>query len=272
MRITNTIALWILAIMVLMTVSTMQDLYSQIQYREIEVTNGGTITGQVSIKDDAPQIEMLEVNKDVQHCGSSTPSPRLSVGKNNGLKNAVVYLKDVEKGKRLNRDESVVLDQKDCQFTPHVVLLPFGGKLEIVNSDDILHNVRAYHTKDGRTIFNIAQPIKGQRTSIRPAAFERPGIYHTVCDAAHPWMSAFIVVKEHPYYPVTAEDGSFTIENIPPSEYTLKIWHGGVNIDDTVVSSGEVVQYRYEDPYTFSKEVEVKTEEETSVKVRLALR
>ena len=233
--------------------------------------NSGTISGRVSLGGAAPPVPQLTVHKDVQCCGSTIPSPRLSLGKDNGLKNAVVYLEKVTGGKRLDISTQVLLDQRECHFEPHVVIVPYGAQLVIRNSDEVLHNVRAYHIEDGRTVFNIAQPIKGQQTSIRPALFDRPGIYHATCDAGHPWMSAFIVVAEHPYYVITDDNGEFTLEDIPPGKYRLKVWHGGVHIKDTRKSGNEVLQYIYEDPYIASREVTVTGKENTEVHIRLQM-
>ena len=234
--------------------------------------NNGTITGRVSLEGAVPSVPQLTVHKDVQCCGSTTPSPRLSVGKDNGLKNAVVYLEKVAGGKRIDLAEPVLLDQKECHFEPHVVIVPLGGQLVIRNSDEVLHNVRAYNIEDGRTVFNIAQPIKGQQTSIRPALFDRPGIYHATCDAGHPWMSAFIVVAEHPYYAITDDNGRFILEDVPPGTYRLKVWHGGVHIKKTRTSGNEVIQYIYEEPYVIKEEIDIQSGSVSPVEVMLQLR
>jgi len=234
--------------------------------------NNGTITGHVSLEGTEPAVPLLPVHKDVHCCGTTTPSPRLSVGEDNGLKNAVVYLEQVTGGKRYNTTEPVLLDQKECHFEPHVVVVPFGGQLVIRNSDEVLHNVRAYNIKDGKTVFNIAQPIKGQQTSIRPTLFDKPGIYHATCDAGHPWMSAFIVVAEHPYYTVTSDDGSFTLEDVPPGTYQLTVWHSGVHVKEKRTSGSEIVQYVYEDPYMINRTVEVQQGSVAAVDVTFTLR
>ena len=41
----------------------------------------------------------------------------------------------------------------------------------------------------------------------------------------HAEMSAYVVVFDNPYFAVTAKDGSFKIENVPPGTYKLKTWH-----------------------------------------------
>ena len=62
------------------------------------------------------------------------------------------------------------------------------------------------------------------------------------CDA-HSWMSAWIVVAEHPYYAVTDADGAFTLPNVPSGTYTIEYWHGtfGMRAAAVTVTAGETV-------------------------------
>ncbi|MEO6436146.1 MAG: carboxypeptidase-like regulatory domain-containing protein, partial [Tepidisphaeraceae bacterium] len=48
--------------------------------------------------------------------------------------------------------------------------------------------------------------------------------FRVKCDV-HPWMSAYIVALEHPFFGTSGEDGSFSIANLPPGDYTLTAWH-----------------------------------------------
>ena len=54
--------------------------------------------------------------------------------------------------------------------------------------------------------------------------FNHPEIIKVTCDA-HAWMSGWLVIIEHPYYEVTDAKGNFQLENIPPGEYQLQVWH-----------------------------------------------
>jgi hypothetical protein len=53
---------------------------------------------------------------------------------------------------------------------------------------------------------------------------EEPGIKKLTCDV-HPWMRAFIVVTDHPFFAVSDARGRFAIRGIPPGTYTLEAWH-----------------------------------------------
>lgn len=67
--------------------------------------------------------------------------------------------------------------------------------------------------------FNRTQP----RARTIAVTFPRPEIVRIDCDL-HPWMRAWVVVAEHPFYAVTNERGEFVLENLPPGRYTLHVW------------------------------------------------
>ena len=91
-----------------------------------------------------------------------------------------------------------------------------GSDLEIVNNDPILHNVHARQAiADGlQTVFNIAQPMRGQRTKI-DAPLDKPGIVALTCEAGHPWMTAYILVANHPFVATSGDNGEFVIDDVP---------------------------------------------------------
>jgi plastocyanin len=242
-------------------------------YTTIRVDQGGMITGSVTLDGTYTSGHSLNIEKDAEHCGYSLPSPRLVVGETGGVKNAIVFLEDITRGKALDRSTIHVLDQKGCEFDPHVMLLPLGAKLEIVNNDAILHNVHTQSiTGNYRTVFNIAQPVQGQRTIIRETVFTQPELIKVICDAGHPWMSAYIMVADHPYYTVTDENGYFELSDIPAGTYTLKMWHEGVHITQTIVQRGTVTKYEYEDPYWQTATVTIRPEEKVTKNFKLSIR
>ncbi|HZY10567.1 MAG TPA: hypothetical protein VFF29_05375, partial [Bacteroidota bacterium] len=192
-------------------------IFAQSTVQRTKVLDAGTITGSVRLKDNPTAYEPMEITKDSKYCGKSKPSPRLIVGKNNGIQNAIVYLQDFTALEKINENFKVTLDQKKCEYVPHIMIVPHGAQLDIVNSDPILHNVHAYETQDApKSLFNIAQPIKGQRTAIKRSLLEKPGIIEATCDAGHPWMSAYIMVASHSYYTITDKNGEYKLENVPP--------------------------------------------------------
>jgi hypothetical protein len=115
----------------------------------------------------------------------------------------------------------VVLDQQACMYRPRVVGLLAGQKLVARNSDGTFHNVHG--TLNGKLLWNKPQAAQAPELSLDPGA--RPGdVVEVVCDV-HPWMRAYAVVHDHPYFAVTGDDGAFEIRGLPPGTYTLEAWH-----------------------------------------------
>ncbi len=242
-------------------------------YRAVDVKYGGTITGVVRISGPAPKPVLFATGKDPDWCGTSKVSPRLALGARGGVANTVVSLEGITRGKPFAQNRKYVLDQRSCEYVPHILLLPLGAELDIVNSDAVLHNVHSYAPgSDPRTIFNIAQPIKGVRFSVKAGSFSESGAYHATCDAGHPWMSAYVVVAEHPYYAVTDAHGRFELTDVPPGKYTVKMWHEGVAVTKTETQKGKVTTYYYEAPYEERQEVVVTAGSVATVAFTLSLR
>jgi len=189
------------------------------EYREMDVHDGGAVTGKVRVQGEIPHLPPLPVYKSHEVCGATVPDERLIVAPGGELANAVVHLKDVKAGKAIVRDQTVELDNHKCAFVPHVLSASLGQTLVIHNSDPILHDAHA--RLGARTLFNRAI-IHGKtvREPLRDA-----GLIHINCNVRHSWMQAWVYVADNPYHAVTDRGGRFRIDGIPPGEYTLTIWH-----------------------------------------------
>ena len=148
-------------------------------YEATTVSDGGTIVGEVTYAGDPPPPEKLPVSKDTNVCGAEPKvSPVLTIGANKGIKDVLVSLPGITKGKALEKPaQPPVLDQKTCEYHPYAQIIPVGSTLKIVNSDDVLHNVK---TKGGsKTTFNMAQPKFKRELSME---FKNPEIASPVSE------------------------------------------------------------------------------------------
>lgn len=166
-----------------------------------------------------PTPTVVDNSTDPRVCGQKHTLDDMVVASGaRGIENVIVALTDVPPGKipTLAAD-TLVLDNRQCRFSPHVSVLTAGSAIEATNSDPILHTTHLY----GPLEANIALPLKDQRVVRR---VDTPGLVIVKCDV-HGWMQAFVRVDAHPFHAVTGSSGSFSIPGIPPGEYTLEAWH-----------------------------------------------
>lgn len=210
-------------------------------YEVVPVADGGTIRGKVLYGGEVPTRKIVPT-KDRETCGEIREEPLVLVGPDKGVKDAVVYLKDVQRGKAPGKTaRPPQIDNVKCRFEPHVQAVPVGS-IVIVNSDPVMHNTHGFLGK--QTVFNQALPTKGQRIE-KP--IKRPGMMRVECDA-HGWMLAWIYAAEHPYYAVSNKDGTFSIPDVPPGSYTLVAWqeYAGETEVPITVKAKEAVQQTIE--------------------------
>jgi plastocyanin len=189
-------------------------------YVEAPVPDGGLVVGHVRFGGEPVAGEPVHVRKNVEICGDTKPFQALILAANKGVKNTVVYLEGVERGKKAAEFE---LDNAKCLFVPHVSAVMAGGKVRVKNSDTVLHNTHGFHDKV--TVFNVALPAKDQIVDITQR-IKKPGVIDVQCDA-HTHMRAWIVVRDSPYFAVTDDSGRFRITEVPPGRYKLTAWHEG---------------------------------------------
>jgi len=192
--------------------------------KPVDTATAGTVTGMIKL-DGTPQkprnINMAaEPNCAKEH---STPAQTEDVVPGDGgtLQNVVVYLKgDFSQYSFPPATTPTSIDQKGCQYHPHVLALMTGAPLQVVNSDQTTHNIHPV-PKDNRE-WNESQPPGA--TPINQS-FARPEVAIPVKCNVHPWMKAYIAVFNNPYYQVTGKDGSFSLKNVPPGTYSVTAWH-----------------------------------------------
>jgi len=194
-------------------------------YKVIEVSNGGSISGKVNFtgKDKAAQI--YKVAKDTDTCGTANREIDYVDVKDGALRNVVVYLDKVKTGKKFDKITAKV-DQKGCAFLPFMSVMTNDSMFEATNSDPVLHNIHTYEImgRAKKTVMNVSQPKQGAVTK-KKVKLKRGAGMKIECDA-HDFMHGFVFVAKNPYYAIVAEDGTYTINDIPAGKYKVKAWHG----------------------------------------------
>jgi plastocyanin len=156
------------------------------------------------------------------------------VGDEGKLANAFVYIKSGLSGSFPVASEAHVLNQVGCMYTPHVSGVQVGQPLTIKNSDPTLHNVHALPTINAE--FNKGQPFQDMEFE---HTFDKAEVMvRFKCDV-HPWMSSYMGVLDHPFFAVSAVDGSYSIDGVPAGTYTVEVWHETLGTLEMEVTVGE---------------------------------
>jgi len=206
------------ALIVIFTLVWFGSSSSSSAYQGGSVNNGGTIEGVVKFKGVAPQPKKIQISKDKDVCGKTAKTDESLIVNNGDIENAVVYITDIEKGIPLTPRE-VKLDQKDCDYHPHVLAFPAGSTLEVINPDGILHNIHSYSKINSP--FNFAQPKFKKTLSVK---VEKPEVINVKCDV-HDWMNGWLFSAANPYYSVTDTHGNYKLTDVPAGTYSVTVWH-----------------------------------------------
>jgi hypothetical protein len=227
-------------------------------YVEAPVPDGGRILGVARYTGEPVRAVPIPVRRNTDVCGEHKPSEALVVGPGGGVKNTVVYLEGVERGRPPGE---LLLDNAKCLFVPHVSAAMVGARVRIRNTDPVMHNTHGF--QDRATVFNIAQPLKDQAIDITQR-IRKVGVIDVQCDA-HTHMRAWIVVRDNPYFAVTDESGRFRITEVPPGRYRLTAWHEGW----VVTGKDKDGRPLYDAPRVVTREVTVPAHGEVAVDFEL---
>ncbi|HUF47287.1 MAG TPA: carboxypeptidase regulatory-like domain-containing protein [Vicinamibacterales bacterium] len=189
----------------------------------VDTATAGTLTGRMTFIGTPPVPQTLRMAGDPAcSTGTGSPSDAVLIDANGGIQNVFVHVKDGLDSKYSfpTPTDTVVLDQVGCRYVPRVLGLRVGQPLDVVNSDDTFHNVHGMPSANVE--FNEGQPVQGMRTT---RTFPIPEVMVRFKCNVHSWMAAYVGVVAHPYFAVSASDGSFTVAGLPPGTYTIEAWH-----------------------------------------------
>ncbi|MCE2393182.1 hypothetical protein J4G02_01050 [Candidatus Poribacteria bacterium] len=220
------------------------------------LTYAGTITGTVMYDGEAPARPAMQATKD-QHCVDSLKngkSEALVVSKGKGIKNVVVYLR-ARGAKPTIPTKNPVMDQVNCMYYPHVLVVTAGTTIDVTSSDPVAHNVHSHATKNEAPNWQIPGPGKKL-----PLKLEKREAIKFTCDI-HNWMTGYIFVTDNDYYAVTgykdkdgkwissdayegsSDTGAYMIKDVPAGKYRAIAWHeelGETKAQVVEVADGDV--------------------------------
>ena len=203
----------------------------------VDPATAGAISGTVKLDGDAPKGKRINMAAEPA-CASIHATPAMTeevvTGDAGALQNVVVYVKEGLGNRTFATNSApVVIDQKGCLYTPHVVALQVGQPLNVTNDDKTTHNI--HPTPANNKEWNESQAPGSAKLE---KTFAREEIAIPVKCNVHPWMKSYIAVFKHPYFSVSGKSGGFEIKNLPPGEYTLEAWHEKLGTSTQKVTIG----------------------------------
>jgi len=211
---------------------------------------GGTISGKVTFAGKSEQKEFLfskfpnpgfcpkNPDKSLAN-GDKRLLKSIEVGKDGGLKNAVVAIVDLEDKAFVDGYAGTEVVAAFCDFQPFSGIVVNNKSFKVENTDadpddpksvaGVLHNPHSFVVKgaSSATGFNIGLAKKGDKLD-KPVVFrggaEKEGYFRLQCDQ-HEFMQSFFLPVTNPYYAVAKEDGSFEIKNVPAGKHKVVAWH-----------------------------------------------
>jgi hypothetical protein len=218
-------------------------------YEEIAVSSGGGISGKVTITGGKPITKgfNLITFPDPVYCGRISTGTgwrvldEFAIAPDGGLKDVVVFLAEVQRGKSFAFAPPTI-EARDCRFLPFMTIVKDRSDVVVMNMDPVMHDIQAYETSHlgPRVLFNTPLPMNPHhRREVSADSHEHLAgepvtqlihmtkgrrIFVLQC-GFHAYMESWGMAIDNPYYAVTAKDGTFSIPDVPPGEYTLVAWH-----------------------------------------------
>jgi len=183
------------------------------------VATTASIMGKISFEGEVPKPGKIITSAD-PNCKKElfTEDTKVSDG---GLENVIIYVSggDVAGKSYPVPSTPVEIDQMDCHYIPHALVIQVGQKLAVKNGDMTLHNI---HTLgEANTTWNVGQAQQGM---VNDHVFDKPEVLLPVKCDVHGWMRAFIAVLNNPFGTVSTQGGKYELK-LPAGKFEITAIH-----------------------------------------------
>ena len=219
-------------------------------YESMTVTNGAAIRGKVTFTGTVPAPKTFEMRRyyDREYCAALSDGKghrllkEVNVGQDGGLKDVVVVIEGIEKGKPFAFTDAEV-EASLCQFMPFVTVVSDKRRVTVFNRDPVSHDIQGYAYDQSGVDIVLHRPalhVSGTTDTVQLVKGRR--VFTMQC-GMHPYMQNWGYAIDNPYYAVTDPSGSFTIGDLPAGTYRIKAWHPtlGSHEQDITVKPGDTV-------------------------------
>ncbi len=209
-------------------------LFDQIKssYTVVSVDDGGTLKGRVTLSGQVPRVRSFHLihSPNIEFCSriSDGRGHRLlfdfTVSQNRGLKDTIIHLANVEKGKPFSpKMQTFHIDR--CRANRYVIGARNGENILVENTDPIQHEIATYEVRNIYSDQTSNRPLPEKSSQVR-SVFVREGANEFIIKCnLHPFLQTHAYLVQNPYYTVSDSKGNFSIEKIPPGNYEVIAWH-----------------------------------------------
>ena len=201
-------------------------------YESGAVTNGATVQGKITFTGTVPEPKTFELRRyyDREYCATLSDGKghrllkEVNVGQDGGLKDVVVVIEGVEKGKPFTFTDAEV-EASLCQFLPFVTVVSDKRRVTVFNRDPVSHDIQGYaYDQSGVDIVLHRPALHVSGTTDMVQLVKGRKVFTMQC-GMHPYMQNWGYAIDNPYYAVTGPNGTFTITDLPVGTYRIKAWH-----------------------------------------------
>ena len=128
-----------------------------------------------------------------------------------------------------------IMDQVQLAFVPDVLVVPVHSTVQFPNSDAVSHQVYSFSSaRQFQLPLYRGKPYP-------PVQFDQPGVVTLGCNI-HDDMLAYVVVTSATHFGRSGSRGEWSVADLPPGRYRLRLWHpllNEANDVERVVQVGE---------------------------------
>jgi hypothetical protein len=264
------------AVVVMATLFATDGFCGTYKYTGGAVANGGSISGVVHYNGPPQDINIpLMKEKNGEFC---TRHPDAKDGiridhkissANGLLKNAVVFIEDIETGKEWGtgsaeadggRSGFTGFHFRDCDISPKVTVIrktrkgeKQGNLTATTHDQGVLHNPIGYLVDGAQRKILFNKPLSSERTFVDATLSlkrlkKKKGTHFLLQCGQHNYIEADARIVWNPYYFVTGADGAYQLDKVPAGRYRVTAWHpyAGTHTRSVTISAGENVTSNFE--------------------------
>ena len=201
-------------------------------YESGTVINGATVQGKITFTGPVPEPKVFELRRyyDREYCATLSDGKghrllkEVNVGQDGGLKDVVVVIEGVEKGKPFTFADAEV-EASLCQFLPFVTVVSDKRRVTVFNRDPVSHDIQGYAYDQAGVDIVLHRPALHVSGTTDMVQLVKGRKVFTMQCGMHPYMQNWGYAIDNPYYAVTGPNGAFTIGDLPVGTYRIKAWH-----------------------------------------------